>query len=58
MRVAHVDGQYTAFPLAKGSGVTMSVVRADAWVRSHRTQREVEGRGTSGIGIGTDADGD
>lgn len=33
MRVAHVEGQYTAFPLAKGSGVTMSVVRADAWLR-------------------------
>ncbi|GGA48894.1 molybdopterin biosynthesis protein [Kroppenstedtia guangzhouensis] len=33
MRVAHVDGQYTAFPLARGGGITMSMVRADAWLR-------------------------
>ncbi|MFD1433370.1 substrate-binding domain-containing protein [Kroppenstedtia eburnea] len=33
MRVAHVNGRYTAFPLARGGGVTMSMVRADAWLR-------------------------
>ncbi len=33
MQVACVDGQYVAAPLPRGAGVTLSMVRADGWLR-------------------------
>ncbi|PTX58856.1 molybdopterin molybdochelatase [Melghirimyces profundicolus] len=33
MRVSCVNGEYVAAPLPRGAGVTLSMVRADAWLR-------------------------